>query len=592
MVGMAGSEPIGKAFDPGALYDSSRTAFQQGDLPKAISQADQLLQVTQFALPACIWSATIKLEAGLWQQAIDIGRVGLTKGNSANLLGIVGQAHFALEQFDLAESALQAAIRLQPGHAPWLFHLARVLLRVDREFEALEVLEKGIETTPDPNAFSRIAHLEFSFGDPSNALPKALRAIELMPSDATAYALAAKCLMELDREDEAELHWQRAAEQSPGASEEIQILRIRFQRELGQFKKASESLEALHHTNPQSVRIASMVLETRPCTEDDVPLIEKLEKLLLDVVISSGEQIHLHYALGKALEDLGRYEEAMGHFDLANVLGVQSKLHATDFDRQSYANQIQARKDTFNEEALSRAQGIGRTDETPIFVIGMIRSGTTLLEQILARHPMVEGAGEQKFWISLDSKLIDLKKRCLRENSIGQAATTYLRLLRRFYPEAKRVVDKQPGNLLLAGALHLAFPDSRIIYVDRNPLDNAISIWNTNVDTSAPFVHDKGKLAFAIREHEGLRRHWESVLPPDRFTTLSYESLVNNQEKAIRRVLDFCGLPWSDTCLTPENHNGKVITPSLWQVRQPIYRTSVGRWKNYEPWLGEFKELL
>ena len=589
---MAGSEPIGIVFDPKTLYEASSAAYQQGDLPKAMALADQILQVSQYALPACAWSATLRLEAQQWQQAIDVGRIGLTKGASSNILGTLGQAHFALEEFDLAESALQGAIRLQPGHAPWLFHLARVLLRVDREFEALEVLEKGIALTPDAVCLSRVAQLLLSFGDPTTALERALKAVAIAPTDPTAHIIAAKCLMELSREDEAEAQWQSARVLSPSASEEIEILRIRFLRELGQFERATSSLHRLQGEHQNSARVAAMVLETRPCTEEDLPLINKMESLLNEVEIASGERIHLEYALGKALDDLGRYEGAMKHFDSANAAVSQSKPLGAGFDRVEYSNQIQYRKATFDERTVARAQEMGDPDETPIFVVGMIRSGTTLLEQVLARHPSIEGAGEQKFWISLDSKLVDLQNRCLKHKSIGQAATTYLRLLRRFHPGAERVVDKQPGNLLLVGVLHIAFPHARIIYVDRNPIDNAISIWNTNVDTSAPFVHDKGDLAFAIRQHEELRKHWEAVLPSDRFMTLTYESLVNNQEDSIRSILDFCGLPWSDACLTPEQSKGKVITPSLWQVRQPIYRTSVGRWKNYEPWLGDLRELL
>jgi hypothetical protein len=156
---------------------------------------------------------------------------------------------------------------------------------------------------------------------------------------------------------------------------------------------------------------------------------------------------------------------------------------------------------------------------------------------------------------------------------------------------ASRVVDKQPGNLLLAGALHLAFPNARIIYMRRDLLDNAISIWNTNIQTPVPFMHDKGNLAFAIQQHDKLMKHWQSVLPSDRFMVLPYESLVEKQELWTGRMLEFCGLPWDDACLTPEKSTAKVLTPSSWQVRQPVYRTSVGRWRNYEPWLGDFDVL-
>ena len=301
--------------------------------------------------------------------------------------------------------------------------------------------------------------------------------------------------------------------------------------------------------------------------------------------------MNLEYALGKSFDDLGRYEEAMIHFDRANAIGLQTITARGGLDRAKYADDIQTRKEIFSRSNLGRASGTGIYDETPIFVVGMIRSGTTLLEHILGRHPLVSGAGEQNFWIGLESKLIDFDNRRLRDRVLSEAATTYMRLLDRYRGSARRVVDKQPGNLLLAGALHVAFPEARIVYMHRDPLDNAISIWNTNVQTSVPFVHDKGNLAFAMRQHDGLMHHWEEVLPTDRFMTLSYESLVIDQEACTRKVLEFCGLPWTDACLSPEKSKGRVVTPSLWQVRQPVYRTSIGRWKNYEPWLGELVQL-
>ena len=591
MVEMAGSEQIGTDFDPRLLYEASRAAFHQGNLAKAILLADQILEGTYYSQPACIWAATLKLEAKEWRRVIEIGRIGLTKGNSANLLGILGQAHYALSEFSLAESALQGAIRMQPGYAPWMFHLARVLLRVDREFEALEILEAALRMAPDGFGLNRTAQLELSFGDAAAALGHALGAIDMLPNDATGHILAAKCLMELARDGEADDHWKKAAELSPNTAEEIQLIRVRYERELGQFPKASRRLDSLKIAHPNSVRIGAMALETSRCSGEDLPQIRRMESLLSENSITLGERIHLEYALGKALDDLGLYDGAMQHFNAANALSFQGMNPTRTFDRTKYALEVQARKDTFTEKVISRAAEIGISSESPIFVMGMIRSGTTLLEQILSRHPLVQGAGEQKFWPSLDSKLIDLPNRHLKESAIQQAASTYLRLLKRFHPSAQRVVDKQPGNLLLAGALHVAFPQARIIYVVRNPRDNAVSIWNTNIETSAPFVHDKGHLAFAIKQHEALRRHWEEVVPSNRFTTLSYESLVTDPESSIRRMLDFCGLPWSQACLTPDENHGRVITPSLWQVRQPIYQSSIGRWKNYEPWLGDFKEL-
>jgi len=168
-----------------------------------------------------------------------------------------------------------------------------------------------------------------------------------------------------------------------------------------------------------------------------------------------------------------------------------------------------------------------------------------------------------------------------------------LRLLKGFAKDgAKRVVDKQPGNLILAGALHIAYPNARIIHMKRHPVDTAVSIWTTHIRTSTRFVNHKGNIAFAFHEHDRLMQHWRETIPSDRFLDVSYESLISDRERTTRQMLEFCGLTWSDSCLEPEKNKKLVITPSLWQVRQPVYRTSIDRWKNYEPWLGEFGQLL
>jgi hypothetical protein len=299
----------------------------------------------------------------------------------------------------------------------------------------------------------------------------------------------------------------------------------------------------------------------------------------------------LEYAAGKGLDELGRFERAMRHFDRANEIGFESIRARGGFDQAAYSEMLQARIEVFSKENIDRIRSLGSEPESPIFVVGMIRSGTTLLEQILARHPGLVGAGEQKLWIAADRKLLDLANRTLNEEVLSETAATYKRLLNRYGKGTKRVVDKQPGNLLLVGAIYVAFPNARIVYMHRDALDNAVSIWNTNIQTSVPFVHHKGNLAFALREHGAVMRHWSEVLPADRLLVLSYESLVLDQEASTRRVLGFCDLPWDEACLTPENGTGRVITPSLWQVRQPVYRSSVGRWKNYEPWLGDLMKL-
>lgn len=577
--------------DPRALYEMSRAAFQRGDLARAIPLADQLVALTGAAPDACGWAARLRLAARQPQIAIEVIQQGLAQSKSAALYCILGQAHDAQADLDLAEAAYKIALRLQPDHTPSLFHYSALLVRIDREFEALELLRRAVALSPNPSRLFLLARLELSFSNSQAAYDAASKALSVDPGDAMGHTVAARSLMDLGRDDEALGHWQRATELAAAGDEEVDLVHARFLLEQGRFEPAAAILGKMAKAHPERALPRALLADAKRATDSDMELIAEMQNLAADHRTAAADRMTLDYAVGKSLDDLGRYEDAMRHFDRANLEGKRSVDERGGFDQSKYAAIIEARKEVFSTRNIRRAAGLGLKTETPIFVVGMVRSGTTLIEQILARHPQVKGAGEQKFWIALDGKLVNFENRRIQDSVLAEAAGTYLRLLNEYLGTARRVVNKQPGNLLMAGALHLAYPDAHIIYMHRNLLDNAVSIWTTHIRSSVPFLHDKANLAFALRRHETLMNHWSDVLPADRFMTLSYESLVLERETTTRRVLEFCGLDWSDACLSPEKVEGRVVTPSVWQVRQPVYRTSIGRWRHYEPWLGELRQL-
>jgi len=164
-------------------------------------------------------------------------------------------------------------------------------------------------------------------------------------------------------------------------------------------------------------------------------------------------------------------------------------------------------------------------------------------------------------------------------------------LLRSVAPGFERVIDKNPANLLVLGSFHLAFPKAKIIHTRRNAMDTALSIWMTPTNTEAGFVCDRENIVFAYRQYLLLMEHWRQVLPADCFLEIQYEDLISDPEVKAKEIVEFCGLEWDEACLHPERNQRRINTPSFWQVRQPIYKTSTKRWKNYEPWLGAFEDL-
>ena len=231
-------------------------------------------------------------------------------------------------------------------------------------------------------------------------------------------------------------------------------------------------------------------------------------------------------------------------------------------------------------------------DETPLLIVGMPRSGTTLVEQIVSSHPAIAAGGELPFWPRRPSGPGIAEATSLTPQSAHDLSREYLALLRRIGPHASRVTDKAPFNFHRLGLIHLLLPKARIIHCRRHPVDTCLSMYFLHFSERIEFVSDKGDLAFAYRQYARLMEHWRAVLPPDRLIDVDYENLIADREAVTRRLIAFTGLDWHDACLEPERNERTVTTTSLWQARQPVYTTSVARWRRYEPWLGELRQLL
>jgi hypothetical protein len=242
---------------------------------------------------------------------------------------------------------------------------------------------------------------------------------------------------------------------------------------------------------------------------------------------------------------------------------------------------------------LTAAKPFDLKPPTPILITGTMRSGTTLMEQILSSHPDVVGCGELGFWGFQAGPIYYQDQVVPKDEDMRVIAEDYVEFLRAAaHGDCRFAIDKQPHNYEHIGLIHMAFPNAPIIYMKRNAVDTCVSIYLTPNSMPAPFACDKGNIAFVYEQHMKLMDHWRAVLPPGRIFEVKYEELVADREPILRRLLEYCGLEWSDACLDHEKNDRVVNTPSYWQVRQPVYKTSIDRWKRYEPWLGEFARLI
>ncbi len=508
---------------------------------------------------------------------------------NVNVLVVLAQLHVQRNESTDALAILDRAIAYHP-HDVWPRILkARLLCNHFRLAEALAVYQDAARLTQDPQIQIEMGELQSQMGMFADALISFKVALEADPNSLTAQLMVARALTNLHRPDEAALYWEQAE------AHETTLGQTRYAKSLslalsGDFAASTkEALKALQLNStwgkPHHTYFAS-----RKTTEVDRQLIDHMEFCADSVETHDGDRVDFLYALGKAYDDLGEYEIALKRFDAANALARKLKFGDMPFDREAFKASIDQTIDAFSKTWF--ASPTESQSDLPLFVLGMIRSGTTLVDQILSSHTQVGGAGEQGFWLQNESAIINYSEASIDFQEAKRLAQLYSQLLTSLSPGSKLVIDKNPANVLVAGLLHTLFPNSRIICTRRNAVDTALSIWMTQMQTNAPFVCDRSDIVFAYKEFLRLTNHWKSVLPADRYLEVEYESLIGDPEIHTRNLVAFCGLDWQEACLRPELNSRLIRTPSFWQARQPIYSTSIDRWKRYEQWLGPFEELI
>ncbi|HXZ17657.1 MAG TPA: sulfotransferase, partial [Roseiarcus sp.] len=321
-------------------------------------------------------------------------------------------------------------------------------------------------------------------------------------------------------------------------------------------------------------------------TSTDQVLAPRMEAALADPGLERSQRVRLLLALGKAADDLGDPASAMQRFDEADA----ARRGSRPFDSAAFDMAIDRLIERADPELSVRAAEKGSRDETPVLIVGMPRAGTTLVEQILSSHPDVEGGGELNFWNERGANWLTVQ-RDAEAQFVKQAASDYLDVLRTIGPNVARVTDKMPFNFLWVGLIHLAFPFATIIHCRRSAIDTALSIHQTLFHPGLAFPTGGPELVAYFRSYRRLTDHWRRTLSPDRFVEIDYENLAREPEPVMRRIVAACGLPWNEACLRPENNSRAVRTPSKWQTRQPVYRSSVERWRRYAPWLGPLSAL-
>jgi tetratricopeptide (TPR) repeat protein len=476
-----------------------------------------------------------------------------------------------LKRYEEALASFGQAIRINPRYADAYFNAGIVLQDMKRYEEALQAYRQtlaldSVHTQACLNqgiALTELARISHDPADHVAALASFDQAIALKPDDADAYTNKGNLLVELGRMGEAEVLLNKALEVDPDNPGALSSL---------------VSLKRAKQDDPRFVQLKALYARRATLPEDD--------------------QILLDFAMGKALEGVEHYDDAFAAYAEGNRL--HHAVHP--YDEAEQVRYSESTRNFFSRELFRNCAELEARlpevldERVPVFIVGMPRSGTTLIEQVLASHPSLFGGGELRTLGLLvesvdlppagtpgwDAQLLELRK-------LGQ---TYLDEVWKLAPNARYITDKMPGNYMYLGLLHLMLPQAKIIHAMREPMDSCFSCYALRFKDGHEYCYDLETLGRYNLRYRELMRHWHAVLPPGRILDLRYEDTVADLEGQAKRLLEYVGLPWDPACLNFYQNKRAVSTASVTQVRQPIYRTSIARWKHFEKHLGPLIEII
>jgi tetratricopeptide (TPR) repeat protein len=539
--------------------------------------------------------------------------------NLGTALAVLGRHTEAIPRF-------QAAIAIKPNSVEAHKSLAKVLDETDHYSDAAEHYEKVLALCPNDaeartglgDVLHRLDRPDEAIEQYENAAEHYEKVLDLRPHDAEARTGLGDVLHRLDRPDEAIEQYQKALAAAPTFSKALNrlgnALHLLGQSEeavayfrralaldssdlktnkdlgtaliaLGRFDEARAFLEKATALSPHKAGCYEALVRYSPVTLEDRHFAAMRKLAANPTSLSEIEQIDLHFALGKAFADVGEHQQSFDHILAANAL----KRRQIKFDEGKSLEQFERIRNVFTSQLLRDKAGRGDPSDLPIFIFGMPRSGTTLIEQILASHPKVFGAGELRGVQKLAARIRgpegpsfpDVVPK-MSADELRRFGAGYIEAVRGTAAQAARITDKMLGNFVFAGLLHLALPNARMIHARRDLRDVAFSCFSVHFEMGHKYTYDLAELGRYCRAYAQLMQHWQTVLPEGAILEVRYEELVADLEHQARRIVAHCGLEWDDACLSFYKTERSVRTASAAQVRRPIYQSSIGRWRPHE----------
>ncbi|MBI3898948.1 MAG: tetratricopeptide repeat protein [Gammaproteobacteria bacterium] len=584
-----------------AWFNLGNALREHGDISAAIDACRRVIQLKPDFAAAWNNFATLLLTQGelaeaqkAYEKAVDL------RPNDMDAYNNLACCLQRRRDYAPAEQRFLHILKIDPNHADALFNLAQLLQEQNRYVEAAEIYRRFLALRPDhADAWNNFGVSLDRIGRSTEAEAAFRRAILLQPGNSRAISNFATWLSIQERIAEAEAAYREAIRLNPDDATTYNHLGLTLAAK-GDIEAAERNYRHALTLDPNLAEAYAHISMTTKFTSSEHDDVKSMERLLTSEVLDQEQTAKLCFALGKVYDDCKAYDKAFFFYDRANKL----KHVSTKFDIERLRAQVERIIRTFDADFFARQRHHGCDDELPVFIVGMPRSGTTLVEQIVASHPQVHGAGE----LVKISEIIT----CL-ENQPGQAqrrypeylnewvldesraaAAGYLERLRRDVKDQHhivRVTDKMHFNFMHLGLIALLFPKARIIHCRRDPLDTCLSNYFHDFAPGVNYAYSLEEIARYYQEYERVMRHWQDVLPI-KILDSQYEKVVADIDTEARRLIDYLGLEWHSACLEFYRSARTVRTLSVGQVRQPIYTQSKQRWKNYAAHIEPLIKIL
>lgn len=567
---------------PDAILILAKIAHEKREFGEAVERYRQFLNIVPDHAQTHYYLGLVLEELGHPGRAIEHYRKSIAiSDDDAAVHSRLADACGKLKRWNDATEAYQQVLSIRADDVGTMIKLGNAFVAAQSFTESIAVYERALEIRPDSaRLYGHLGTSHQRMGQLRRAIECFEKALQLRPDDVSMRIDLARVLRQLGKAEEALVLLEKAIELEPD-DDEAHINLASTLRQLGQANLAVKRLGEFLAINPACARAYHQISIMKPRQE----LIPVVERLLGEPKLPRNDAIYCHFALGNLFDSDKSFGQAFRHFQRANAL----QREIIDYDASENRQTVDRLIKVYSRDFFEGKRGFGSASKLPVFIVGMPRSGTTLVEQILSSHPSIHGAGEVEALHGVNRSIArqlqhaSPNPECMSlidEDMAGEFSAQYLQELTERCPTADRITDKLPGNFIRIGLIKTLFPDARIVHCQRDPLDNCISLFFHNFK----LLHSSfelTELGESYLDYQRLMSYWQTLFPEEMFT-VQYEELVMNQEEVTRHLIDYVGLDWDDRCIDFHNNERNVMTPSNLQVRQPIYKSSMNRWKRYE----------